>query len=476
MKTEVRKVRLGKKAINRGLRDSIKEGSATGAASGIISTYITPFALALGASASQIGLLTAIPQLLSTILQPLAGSLVEHVGSRKDVCRSVQIIARLAWIPVIMLAFLSGFDRFSILLLFVTISAAAASFARVAWASWMGGLVPEKIRGVYFGKRNMFIGAASFVAVFFSGWLLGMSDTLAGFVIIFLLALALYAVAQHYLVKIPEKKLSAGMHKGHKVSLNMHEFLSSMKRTNFKHFMIFAILFDFSVYLAAPFFTVYMISELQISYWWFAVISSASIAAGMLSQKYWGKISDRYGDRNVMMICAAFASLVPLIFIFSRDIPLLVLANVFSGFAWAGLDLVTFNFLLDSSPPLKSPLFISNYQFFDGLAVAGGSLAGGAIIYFAGSGFIWLSAIGVVFLLSFLLRAIFSALLIPRIREERIKSRKLLPAKDVFMRAVVLYPVRGISHEIDYAHHCLTCWEQKAKKGMKGLTKVVGVA
>ncbi len=473
MKTEGR---LGKKQISRGLNDSIREGAATGAASGIISTYLTPFALALGASAAQIGLLSAIPQLFSTLLQPLAGSMVEHADSRKNLCKSVQIIARLAWIPVIMLAFLNGFDRFFILLLFVTVSAATASFARVAWASWMGGLVPEKIRGSYFGKRNMFIGAASFAAVFFSGWLLGMSDTLAGFVIIFLLALALYAAAQRYLAKIPERKILAGARKGHKASLNMREFLSSMKKTNFKHFMIFAMLFDFSVYLAAPFFTVYMISELQISYWWFAVISSASIVAGMLSQKYWGRLADRFGDKNVMIICAALASLVPLVFVFSRSAPLLVLSNVFSGFAWAGLDLVTFNFLLDSSPPLKRPLFISNYQFFDGLAVAGGSIAGGALIYFLGTGFLWFSAISIVFLLSFALRGIFSALLVPRIREERIKSRKVLPAKDVFLHAVVLYPVRGISHEMDYVHHCLKCWENRAKKEMKGVAKVAGVA
>ncbi len=464
------KGRLGKKQINRGLNDSIREGSATGAASGIISTYLTPFALALGASAAQIGLLSAIPQLFSTILQPLAGSMAEHVGSRKGLCKSVQIVARIAWIPVIALAFMNGFDRFFVLLLFATISAAAASFARVAWASWMGGLVPEKIRGAYFGKRNMFIGAASFAAVFFSGWLLGMSDTLAGFVIIFLLALALYAAAQIYIAKIPENKIPEGACKWHKASLSMREFLSSMKKTNFRHFMIFAMLFDFSVYLAAPFFTVYMISELQISYWWFAAISSASIAAGMLSQKYWGRISDRYGDKNVMIICAALASLVPLVFVFSRSVPLLVLSNVFSGFAWAGLDLVTFNFLLDSSPPVKRPLFISSYQFFDGLAVAGGSIAGGALIYFMGTGFLWLSAISIVFLLSFALRGIFSLLLMPRIKEERIKG-KAPPARDVFMHAVVLYPVRGISHEIHFMHSRMACWEQKAKKGMKGVVK-----
>lgn len=467
--------KLNNKQTDSALKNSIKDGSATGAASGIIGTYLTPFALALGASAAQIGLLVAVPQLISTLIQPLAGTFTEHAESRKKICKIFLLIARLAWIPVIMAAFVSGFAAFYIILLFVSVSAAAASFSRVGWASWMGDIVPEKIRGKYFGKRNMFIGISSFIAVLSAGWLLGLSDTLAGFMIIFAGALALYLVGLYYLGKMPES-VGAGFHKGHKMSLNVSEFLSSLKKSNFRHFMLFTIFFDFSVYLAAPFFTVYMISELQVGYLWFALISAASMIAGMFSQKYWGKIADRYGDKNVIMICAAFASLVPLIFVFSRSVPLLILANIFSGFAWAGLDLAVFNFLLDSSPPLKRPLFISNYQFFDGLAVAAGSLVGGAMIYFFGTGFLWFSAIAVIFLLSFALRAVFSLTLIPRIREERMKGRKLLPARDVFKRAVVLYPVRGISHEVDYAHHCLTCWEEKAKKEMKGVAKVVGVA
>lgn len=474
MKPHSRENGLDKKQVRSGLKNSIKDGAATGAASGIMSTYLTPYALALGAGAAQIGLLSALPQLASTVLQPLAGSLIEHVGSRKKICKAGLLVARIVWVPVILLAFLNGFAAFYLLLLFASISAAAASFSRIGWASWMGDIVPEKIRGAYFGKRNMFIGISSFAAVLSAGWLLGLSDTLAGFVIIFTIALGLYFIGYYYLGRIPET--ASVSHKKHKITLNVSEFLSSMRKTNFRHFMLFAMVFDFSVYLAAPFFTVYMISELNIGYFWFAVISAAAAAAAIFSQRHWGKIADKYGDRTVMAISAMLASTVPLIFVFSRNIPMLIVADIFSGFAWAGLDLVTFNFLLDSSPPLKRPLFISNYQFFDGLAVAGGSIAGGALIFLLGPGFLWLSGIAIIFLLSFALRGFSSLMLIPRIREERIKSRKILPAKDVFMRAVVLYPVRGISHEIDYLNHCFTCWEKKARKEISGFAKVAGVA
>ncbi len=468
--------KLDRKQVRSGLKNSIRDGTATGAAAGITSTYLTPYALALGASAAQIGLLTALPQFFSTVLLPLAGSAIRHMESRKKICRAGYLVARLAWIPVIFAAFLNGLSAFYLILIFVSVSAAAASFSRIGWASWIGDIVPEKIRGTYFGRRNMLIGVSSFIAVLAAGWLLGLSDTLAGFVIIFTAALLLYIVGLHYLLKMPEAKVPQGFHRNHRIPLNVFEFLSSMKKTNFRHFMIYAMMFDFSVYLAAPFFTVYMISEIKVGYYWFAIISAASLLAAILPYRYWGRLADRYGDRAVMAICSALASLVPLIFVFSRNIPMLVLANIFSSFAWAGLDQMIFNFLLDSSPPLKRPLFIANYQFFDGLAVAAGSAAGGALVYFFGSGFLWLSAIGFVFVISFALRGIFSAFLIPKIREERIKSRKILPAKDVFKRAVLLYPVRGISHEIDYLNHCLTCWEKKARKEMKGFTKVAGMA
>lgn len=464
--------KLTPKQAKRGMDYSIKDGTYTGAATGLVNVYLTPYALALGATAAQIGLLTAIPQLASTLLQPFAGSITEHVGSRKKICRAVLLISRILMVPVIGLAFLRGFDAFSLLLVFISASTALAGFSRIAWVSWMGDLVPEKIRGKYFGKRNMFVGAASLVVTLIAGRLLGLTDTMTGFAAIFSAALILYFVGYSYLGKIPEPKLYVRKHRGHKISLNVSEFLSSMKKTNFRHFMTYVVLFDFSVFLASPFFTVYMLKELNISYWWFAVLTSASALSSILSQRHWGKIADRYGNRTVMVICSTLASLVPLVFVFSKEIPLLLLANIFSGFAWAGLELVTFNFLLDSSPPLKRPLFISNYQFFDGLAVAAGASAGGALITLIGPGGLFgFSTVAAIFLLASALRATFAITLIPRIKEERVKSRDLLPVRDVFTHAV-MSPVRGITHHVVFVNQCIRCWEQKAKKEMKGLSRM----
>lgn len=459
---------LTRKQVKDGLGYSIKDGAYTGAASGAVNTYLAPFALALGASAAQIGILTALPQLVSTLMQPFAGNVIEHAGSRKKISRTLLILSRIALVPVIGLAFFRGFDAFSVLLLFISISTALASFARIAWVSWMGDLVPEKIRGKYFGRRNMFTGIASLSATLVGGRLLGLTNTMEGFALIFSGAFILYVASLWYFSKVPEPELVIRKHRRHKVSLNVSEFLSSMKKTNFRHFMLYAVLFDFSVFLASPFFTVYVLEELKIGYWWFAVTTAASAISSIVAQKFWGKLADKYGDRNVMAVCSLFASMVPLLFVFSQNIPMLIFANAFSGFAWAGLDLVTFNFLLDSSPPLKRPLFISNYQFFDGLAVAAGSMAGSVLISAFGSGFLWFSGIASIFIIASLMRGACALFLIPRIKEERVKSGRSLPARDVIiMYAVSLYPSRGITQRVIQAHHCVKCWEEKAKNEMK---------
>ena len=63
---------------------SIVEGSAASVMDGFGSKYITPYALALGATNTHIGLLSALPQLLGTISQ-LFGSRAIEKHSRKKI-------------------------------------------------------------------------------------------------------------------------------------------------------------------------------------------------------------------------------------------------------------------------------------------------------------------------------------------------------------------------------------------------------
>jgi MFS family permease len=52
------------------------------------------------------------------------------------------------------------------------------------------------------------------------------------------------------------------------------------------------------------------------------------------------------------------------------------LVKIYDGFIFAGFDQVVFNYLLDVTPAGKRPQYIANYNFFAGLGIVFGTMAG----------------------------------------------------------------------------------------------------
>src|SRR3989338_4226811 len=80
------------------LNNSIIEGSFNSAASSINSTFITPFALALKATSSEIALIFSLRTLGETLAQ-IPGALMTEHFSRKTIWTFSTFVSRILWIP-----------------------------------------------------------------------------------------------------------------------------------------------------------------------------------------------------------------------------------------------------------------------------------------------------------------------------------------------------------------------------------------
>src|SRR3989338_6677060 len=140
----------------------IKQGAVSEASTSLSSSFIVPFAKAIGANAAHIGFLSAFSGLIAP-LGNLWGSKLMERHSRKSIHVFYTGLMSLVWIPIILLAFLytnniglSWLPIFLIALyaLFIFFSAVKdpPSF------SWIGDLVADDSRGHYFARRNRIIG------------------------------------------------------------------------------------------------------------------------------------------------------------------------------------------------------------------------------------------------------------------------------------------------------------------------------
>jgi len=132
------------------------------------------------------------------------------------------------------------------------------------------------------------------------------------------------------------------------------DFIKKMPKTNFGKFVIFLTLMTFSVSIASPYFSVYMLKDLGLNYLTYTIIISAAQISNFIFILIWGRYSDFFGNKKIMTVTGYLIFILPLLWIFSTNIFYLIGVQVFAGFLWSGFNISTFNFIFDTVSPSKS--------------------------------------------------------------------------------------------------------------------------
>jgi MFS family permease len=432
------------------LGNSVIEGAFGNADASIRNNYTTPFALALGATHAQIGILTSLHNLATTVSQIPGAGIADKLGSRKRVWFFSNIMQKFFWLPIILLPFLDLGDRILALILLVAFGAFFANIRGPAWSSLMADIVPRDRWGKYFGWRSAVMSAAGLIAMLIGGQLLVMY----GFPAIFALGMGLGVVSIFYFARIKEPHFRGNYHYHHQhISLNPRGWLNGIKvNRNFAVFTLFMTSMSFAVNIAVPFFTVYMLEDLDLGYMWYSFLVVWETLVMIVFQRYWGGLCDKFGDRNIMAVTGFMVCFVPFLWLFITSPYQIMAADAFSAFAWAGFNVATFNFMLAAAPADRRAKFTANYTFFTGLGVVGGAIVGGVLAtIFSGSVVMWMTGLQVVFLVSFVAR-LASMLFITTIREMRVSGARE-PITEIFWSSVVMNPSRRMAHAVIYLHH-----------------------
>ena len=444
-----------RKELRDGLKASLADGTLSSVQSTVTGTYAVPFALQVGASAGEIGILTGVPKLLGTIIQPWVGRIIVRFGGRKHTSILMSLVSRLMWLPILLLPFVfgpilpGGNWLMAALIILVGFSQLASSISITTWSSWIGDFVPERIRGRFFGKRGAMASIAGLLATIAGGALLGSISGVSGYALLFMVSVITGVLATFYSSRVPAPLVHDSC-----AGPLLTEFKNEFKRDkDFAKFTLFIALNSFAVYMASPFFAVSMLNSFNIGLPMYAVVTSVSVIATILSQPYWGKFADKFGDRTTVAICSVLIALVPGLWLLVQNPMQMMLVYIESGFAWAGFDLAVFNYLLDSTPENKRSSYIANYTTFVGLATFLGPLAGGMLAVFAQGSMLIGSGLGLVFAISVVQRLATAGALIPHLRE--LRAKRVPHMSVIFWRAVTVYPLRFFAQEIAIAPHWL---------------------
>lgn len=367
-----------RRIVKRSMRYSVADGSAHSAMMGLTQSYITPYALALNATTAHIGLLTSVPNLAMSLCQLAAPALCDMVGGRRKLLLPAVFLHALLWIPILLIPYVLHQSPITWLIGFVTLNMILGSVANPAWGSMMADLVPDYIRGRYFASRNRICSFITLVFSFIGGAILQFytDDVFIGFSILFGGAAVFRFVSLYYLWRMHEPATVISISSQR---LGYRAIAKELFTSNLGRFMLMAMLLNFTVMIASPFFSVYMLRDLQFSYIGYMVNISCFTISGLLFNTFWGRRADRGGNLKAVQIACWLMPLVPLNWLISSNYYFLLFAQFCSGFVWSGFNLASTNYLYDATPADNRTRYIAVFNAINGMAICLGSLLGGYI-------------------------------------------------------------------------------------------------
>ncbi|MDH3604257.1 MAG: MFS transporter, partial [Candidatus Tectomicrobia bacterium] len=207
-----------------------------------------------------------------------------------------------------------------------------------------------------------------------------------------------------------------------------------LRDANFRRFIGFHLCWGWSVNLAAPFFAVYMLKDLHLSYTFVTALASLTALSNMMGMQFWGQMTDRFSAKPVGLLGGLGAAVLPGLWLTTSVIsPWVVLpvVHVLGGFAWSAFNLNLNTLLLALAPTRERSIYLSVYAALTGLTIAVAPIVGGLLGRMLQSGVLplppWLNPYLLIFALSCLLR-LSSLLLFLRVHEPReVPLEQLLP-------------------------------------------------
>ena len=175
----------------------------------------------------------------------------------------------------------------------------------------------------------------------------------------------------------------------------------------------FVFFLQIAVHTSSGFLTPFLLRELKLSYWTFMLLTGVMLLAKSIAMPFTIGLIRRLGLKRALIIASLGIAPLPMAWLMSSRLEVLILLQVFSGVIWATHELTAFLILFGEIPEEDRTSVLTEFNLLHTSGVVMGSILGGVLFNNLGQN---LYGYTVIFLLSSSLRFV-CVLLIPDMGE-----------------------------------------------------------
>jgi hypothetical protein len=370
--------------LRRDLRASMIDGTAYAIMLGLGENCFSLFVLAAGLSEAASGLVRTAPTLIGSVVQLASPWGARAMGGLRRWTVASAALQAGAFIPLGIMAFTGRVGAIPIFLA-VTLYFTGGLCAGATWATWIGQMVPPRLRPRYFARRARPVQLGTLAGLVISALVLawasrhGSGDAahipIAWYGGLFIAAGSMRAISARFLALQSDTGRVPDDH----VHVTLVNFAKRLARDRDGRLIAFMMGMNLAAQIAEPFLPAYF-KHLGMSDARVLGLIAIGFVARAFAQPIWGEIAHRIGVARVLWI--GTLGLVPIAILWGLSDSFLALAGVqilFGAFA-AAYDLGSLVLSLKHLRENERTSLWSQYQF--GNAVVGllGSVLAGAML------------------------------------------------------------------------------------------------
>ncbi|HID12080.1 MAG TPA: MFS transporter [Candidatus Latescibacteria bacterium] len=375
---------LSQLAVARSLRRFLYNGAFWGAYAQLVAVtgpIFTGYALWMGLRESDIAAVASVVA-LGGLVQPFSFMLVRRLRDQKAFVVGVGVLEISLVILVLLVPFLASTPGARLVLAACLILAGTFMSHLVSplYNSWFSTLLPEEVRARFLGRRMVLVSVSAMAIGYLSGRFLDATQgRYSGFSVLYLFAWIVGVGGYWLLVKVP---FPSYIKVDRDISLG-RVFVSPFRHPEFGRLLAFYLAWAFAALIANPFYNVFMIRDLSISYTTIGVFNVIYMAMMVLGYRLWGSIVERFGSKPVLQVLMVPRALLPLIWATltrGNAIIILPVIMVLNGLTFSGLT-VAVNTLLFGTVPEggERSAFFASWAFSNSLVASAASGLGGVL-------------------------------------------------------------------------------------------------
>lgn len=360
------------------MRLSVWEGAIALIAFGLQQTFYIPFLNTLGASKMQVGICAGLPSLVTGLIQLGVPRWLENTTNYRKVLLISSILHGVSFVPMALLTYWDSPHSAWYAAVFMAFCAGSFGFGAGCWADWMGHLVPRRRRGKYFARRNRIQNLVQLAMVTLAGQML---DTFAGKTLL-VFSLIWWAA---FLTRTGSALLfiwhyePVAMKHLPRHTISFRDFCAGLPSSPFGRFVLASSLLHLGANFSGPFFALYMLNDLKMSYMEFTILTLTPSLLTIVSMGLWGRVCDRFGYVIPMRLQALGVLGLPLVWIVTQHFAALLAVQIMAGLMWGGMTLSSFGYSIGALEGGKRLSYLSYLNCIMSVCIFVGTTLGGLL-------------------------------------------------------------------------------------------------